>query len=202
MMRSLLRSVAVISALSLPLIAHADTVTYSGTVTLTDTTTGHTIGTFASDPFTFTDTGLSSSTGTFFNPFLDPISINGVINNDDQISLDVSFTDPGSGSGDLLGEDFKTTGLFGSNNIDWDYPTVDSIDLSNGSVAVITLPNFLGFASTALHSCGDGKVCGSSDLGIYITDNDPAAAPEPSSLFLLGTGVIGAAGMIRRRFAV
>jgi len=199
-MHSLLRSVAVITALSLPLIAHATPVTYSGTITVVDTTTGVNIG---SSPdggaFTFTD----PNTGTLLDPFVYDFSVDGKIANDDNISLDIAFTAPGSGSGDLTGEDFK--GSFIGNNIDWSFPQIDQIDLANGSVAYLTLPNFLGLSSTPLASCGNrssGDVCGSSDLAVYIADNDPAAAPEPSSLMLLGTGVLGAAGMLRRRLAL
>jgi hypothetical protein len=198
-MRTLLRSVAIVSALALPLIAHATPVTYSGTITLTDTTTGANIGAFATDPFSFTD----PNTGTLLNPFVDPFSIDGVISKNDQISLNVSFTAPGVGSGDLTGEDF--TGIFGGSSIDWSYPAIDQIDLANGSIAYVSLPNLFGAASTPLTSCGtrrSGDVCGSSDLSIYITDNAPATTPEPSSLMLLGTGVLGAAGLLRRRFAL
>lgn len=35
---------------------------------------------------------------------------------------------------------------------------------------------------------------------ILETDPPPSAVPEPSSLFLLGTGVLGFAGVVRRRF--
>lgn len=43
-----------------------------------------------------------------------------------------------------------------------------------------------------------------SDIGLAITDIDhadpPAAAPEPGSLALLGTSILGGAGILRRRF--
>jgi hypothetical protein len=37
------------------------------------------------------------------------------------------------------------------------------------------------------------------DPGTWTTTN-PSTVPEPSSLFLLGTGAIGLAGSVRRRF--
>jgi hypothetical protein len=50
---------------------------------------------------------------------------------------------------------------------------------------------FLGFLPD-----GDGTVKLSSES---ITDNSLAATPEPGSLALLGTSVLGAAGLLRRR---
>ncbi|HTD97034.1 MAG TPA: PEP-CTERM sorting domain-containing protein [Edaphobacter sp.] len=68
-----------------------------------------------------------------------------------------------------------------------------------------TLWNGLGLSSsfadhTLTLNFGGGFLLGSTS-SIYNVDVASAAAPEPSSIAFLATGLLGAAGMVRRRFA-
>ena len=72
------------------------------------------------------------------------------------------------------------------------FPTILSFTVLNANVNQIT--------GLGIHICvvgGDG--CAST--GFAITGgNPPAAVPEPGTLSLLGSGLVGIAGVLRRRY--
>jgi hypothetical protein len=202
-MRILLRSLAVLSAITLPVLsAHAETYTFTPTLTATTASgnpTSNVTGVFAS-PFSFTD-----PTGIYYE------SLNIKANNNadgDEVTLDFVFTAPGTGTGTITG-DADINGWYSNDSIKWDSTGSDTVDLSNGSIVEISLPtdwrgNVENTDLNSSYSCGYGDVCGSTNVKFTVTDNDPpadppASTPEPSSLALLGTGILGAAGMIRRK---
>ena len=90
------------------------------------------------------------------------------------------------------------TGLF------FDYSAVGGIVFGDGPTQ-----NFLCFASGGVlcsHFGGtvimvdENEVSDTSRTGVQqVGSNDPAVTPEPTSLILLGTGALGAIGMVRRR---
>jgi hypothetical protein len=74
-----------------------------------------------------------------------------------------------------------------------DYMTVGLIPLSNFSSDGLT-------AGTGYDFTGDTPTgAAAGDVAIEIGSYDPPATPEPSSLLLLGTGILAAAGVVRKR---
>jgi hypothetical protein len=87
--------------------------------------------------------------------------------------------------------DFDVTKTSGSAT-DTFYEIAMNFDLANGTYSFQSWTCFL-----------TGGTCYADDTGSVSTESitvDPGAAPEPGSLALLGTSILGGAGVLRRRF--
>jgi PEP-CTERM motif len=73
------------------------------------------------------------------------------------------------------------------------FPTTLSFTILNANVNQIT--------GLGIHICVLGNEDGCASTGYAITGgNPPAAVPEPGTLSLLGSGLVGIAGVLRRRY--
>jgi hypothetical protein len=117
----------------------------------------------------------------------------------DNLQVSLTFTLPSPETGTIGGTGTITDTFYGffwadSDTITWSNNNPATINFADGSQLSVDIANasFGGFDG-ASWSCDDP---------VTFTITNVGAAPEPGSLALLGTSILGGAGLLRRRFRV
>jgi hypothetical protein len=138
-------------------------------------------------------TSLNTPTGSSFGNFQTFVSGNGAINSSGTFTLTVTQTVPVAGS-----DSFSATfsGTFSASNSGTGVVNFSTTQVTIGGTTYSITNNPLNLVPPASNN-GITTVQGQ----ITSSSTPPSTVPEPASMMLLGSGLAGMAGMIRRKLS-